>query len=216
MRIAACLTALMIAAVFTLCAWMAGISAIQSAHAQIPESAHQWQRPIIREAQARFGVNAPVARIAGQLHQESSWRAEVCSWAGACGLAQFMPATSDWMAELFPSRLAPADPFNPYWSIKANVYFNYWLYERNRNWADECSRWAGVLSGYNGGLGWVNRDRRLAASSGADPNVWVGHVEFYSNRAQWAIEENRAYVHRILHVLEPRYLNAGWPGEPVC
>jgi len=203
------------AAVFMI--WLGlGVLAPMQVQAQVPESAWEYQRPITRQAQARFGPEAPIARIAGQLHQESAWRPDVCSWAGACGLAQFIPSTAEWMAEIFARELAPAVPDDPRWAIQANVYYNHWLYHRNRDFADECSRWAATLSSYNGGLGWVNRDQRLAASAGADPSSWFGEVELFSGRADWAMNENRSYVRRILLDLEPRYHRAGWPGEPVC
>jgi len=205
----------MAAAAFILYTALAVLAPLQ-VQAQVPAASWVYQRPITRQAQATFGLNAPVARLAAQMHQESSWRPEVCSWAGACGLAQFMPSTAGWMAEMFPDQLAPADPADPGWAIQANAYYNQWLYQRNRNWADECARWAGVLSGYNGGLGWVNRDRRLAAAAGADPARWFGSVELFSGRADWAMDENRFYVRQILLDLEPRYSRAGWPGEPVC
>jgi soluble lytic murein transglycosylase-like protein len=205
-----------IAAAFMVYAGLAVLAPMQAAHAQVPDAAWAYQRPITRQAQARFGPEAPVARIAAQLHQESAWRPAVCSGAGACGLAQFIPGTAAWMAELFPRELSPADPFDPAWAIQANVYYNHWLYQRARNWADECERWAGVLSAYNGGLTWVNRDRRLAAEAGADPARWFGAVEDYSRRADWAFRENRGYVRRVLMDLEPRYARAGWAGDPVC
>jgi soluble lytic murein transglycosylase-like protein len=186
-----------------------------SAEAQIPEAAWQYERTLTREAQAEFGINAPVARFAAQLHQESLWQSDVCSWAGACGLAQFIPTTAEWMAEMHPRELAPADPSDPRWAIQAQVRFNDWLYHRIDT-QDECARWAMTLSAYNGGIGWLGRDRRLAEAAGADADQWFGHVEHYTTRADWAKRENRGYVIRILLNLEPRYADAGWPGQPVC
>ena len=186
-----------------------------TAEAQIPSAAWQYERQLTREARAVFGVEAPVARLAGQLHQESSWRPDVCSWAQACGLAQFIPSTADWMAEMHPSRLAPADPANPAWAIQAQVLFNDWILNRIQV-DDGCQQWAMTLSAYNGGIGWVNRDRRLAEEAGADADTWFGHVEHHTARADWARRENRDYVRRILLGLEPRYAEAGWQGSPIC
>lgn len=186
-----------------------------TAEAQIPSSAWQYERQLTREARAQFGVEAPVARLAAQVHQESAWRPDVCSWASACGLAQFIPSTAEWMAEIYPRQLAPADPTNPQWALKAQVYYNHWLGSRIRG-ADECAHWAMVLSAYNGGIGWLNRDRRLADAAGADADQWFGQVERYTTRADWARDENRGYVRRILLDLELRYADAGWQGRPVC
>lgn len=186
-----------------------------TAEAQIPSSAWQYERQLTREAQAVFGVEAPVARLAAQVHQESAWRPDVCSWAGACGLAQFIPTTADWMAEIHPRQLAPADPANPAWALQAQVLYNDWIIKRVVA-VDDCQAWAMTLSAYNGGIGWLNRDRRLAEQAGADPLRWFGHVENHTNRANWAREENRGYVQRILYELEPRYVDAGWLGRPAC
>lgn len=191
------------------------VFACQPATAQVPAGAWEHQRYLTQVAQSRFGVTAPVARLAAQVHQESAWRPDVCSWAGACGLTQFMPKTAAWMAEIYPRELAPADPTNPQWAMLAQVYYNHWLGQRIRG-EDECAHWAMVLSAFNGGIGWLERDRRLTESAGADPHRWFGHVERYTRRADWAREENRGYVARILLDLEPRYLDAGWPGRPVC
>lgn len=194
--------------------WFAAFGA-QLACAQVPAGAFEHQRYLTREAQAQFGIDAPVARLAAQIHQESAWRPDVCSWAGACGLAQFMPKTAGWMAEIYPRALEPADPTNPLWAIQAQVRYDHWLLQRIEA-ADACSRWAMTLSSYNGGIGWLHRDQRLATQAGADADQWFGHVERFSRRADWAREENRGYVTRILLELEPRYAAAGWPGRPVC
>lgn len=191
------------------------VSCASSAAAQIPPDAWQYQRYLTREAQAQFGVTAPVARMAAQIHQESAWRPAVCSHAGACGLAQFIPSTANWMAEMHPRTLAPADPANPLWAIQAQVRYNHWL-EQRIDAANDCALWAMLLSAYNGGIGWLGRDRQLAEQDGANKDYWFGQVEKYSQRADWACEENRGYVSRILFDLEPRYSDAGWPGRPVC
>ncbi len=185
------------------------------AEAQVPASAAQFERQLTREARAVFGPEAPVARLAAQLHKESSWRPDVCSWAGACGLAQFMPATAADMAERFPRQLSPADPTNPAWAIQAQVLYNDWLLNRISA-ANGCEHWAMTLSAYNGGIGWLGRDRRLAEQAGDDPDRWFGQVDQHTARADWARRENRAYVTRILLELEPVYAAAGWAGSPVC
>lgn len=178
------------------------------ADAQVPDRARQYQRDLIRNARLVWGLDAPVATFAAQIHQESGWRPDVSS-AYAHGLAQFTPATADWIGGLY-SDVGPADPFNPAWALRALVRYDKHLYDRNTA-ATECDRWAFTLSAYNGGQGWVNRDRKLAAANGADPQRWWGHVEHHSPRAKWAFTENRGYPRRILLVLQPRYL--GWgPG----
>jgi hypothetical protein len=62
-----------------------------------------------------------------------------------------------------------------------------------------------MLSGYNGGAGWVKRDRLMAEKAGKDSGKWVCNVEHYSDRAKWAIKENRDYIVKILQKWYPLY-----------
>lgn len=180
----------------------------------IPEAARHHQRELTRLVQQEFGLSAPVALHAAQVHQESAWRPHVRSHAGAEGLAQFMPSTSAWLVEVFPE-LGPVQPYSERWALRAMVRYNRWHFERIAA-ADSCERWAMTLSAYNGGLGWLRRDRRLAAAAGADESVWWGEVEMHTSRAEWARVENRYYVRRITMVLQQRYSRAGWQGGGLC
>lgn len=181
----------------------------------IPHAAQQYQRELTRAVQQEWGMNGQVALHAGQIHQESAWRPQVDSPVGAQGLSQFMPATSAWIVEIYPD-LGRAAPYSPGWAMRAMTRYNRWHWQRIRDAADACERWAFTMSAYNGGLGWVNRDRRLAAADGADQGRWFGQVERYTARAGWAERENRHYVRRIILELEPRYRRAGWGGTEVC
>lgn len=186
------------------------------AHAgPIPAAAQQHQRELTRIVQQEWGLSGPVTVHAAQIHQESAWRPGVDSRVGAQGLAQFMPSTSAWIVEVYPDLGAPA-PYSPTWAMRAMVRYNRWHWQRLSSAADECQRWAFSLSAYNGGLGWVQRDQRLARVGGDDPGVWFDSVEHYTARAGWAKRENRQYVRRILLELAPRYERAGWRGGVPC
>lgn len=182
---------------------------------EIPVGAAQWQRALQREAQARFGPNAPVAVLAGQTHQESAWRADAVSPVGARGMAQFMPATANWIAQAIPD-LAPADPLDPRWAIRALVAYDAWLIRRNPG-ATPCDTWAFALSAYNGGEGWLRRDQRICDTQpGCDRTRWFGNVELHTARAPWARRENRHYPLRILRLWAPKYAAAGWGAAIDC
>lgn len=200
---------MLICAVANLLLWVAVANA-----QEIPRAAHQYRSTLIRCARAEWGLNAPVATFAAQVHQESLWRTDARSQAGAQGLAQFMPATSAWLPEVAPHTGEPA-PYNPGWALRAMVAYDLWLWQRITA-VTECHRMAMTLSAYNGGLGWLNRDKRLAEASGLDPARWWDHVETVNaGRAAWAIRENRGYPRRILLTLSPVYEAAGW-GRGVC
>ncbi|MDF5986511.1 lytic transglycosylase domain-containing protein [Pseudomonas aeruginosa] len=132
------------------------LTACQPAFAadRIPTAAEQYRRTLVRSAHAGWGLSAPIATFAAQVHQESRWRADARSPVGAQGLAQFMPGTAEWIAGLYPAALGANQPFNPGWALRALVTYDRWLYDRNQA-SSECDRWAFVLSAYNGGQGWV-------------------------------------------------------------
>lgn len=200
--------------------------ALVAAAEPIPSAARAYQHELHRLAYQEFGLDAPVALFAAQVHQESSWRSNARS-PYADGLTQFTPATADWIAQIYPD-LGEAAPFSPGWAMRAMLRYDRHIHARIHRWAGDeaapavagelpaCERWAMTLSGYNGGPGWVSRDRRLAAAQGADPDLWWGHVERHTARAQWAAAENRGYPRRILLDLEPHYRDAGFRGPATC
>src|SRR5690606_8330690 len=104
----------------------------------IPAGAEQHRRTLVRAAHTQWGLDAPVATLAGQVHQESRWRSQAHSPAGAQGIAQFMPATADWMANLYPDSLGPSQPFNPGWALRAMATYDRWLYDRLQAASSEC------------------------------------------------------------------------------
>jgi hypothetical protein len=170
---------------------------------------------LTREAQRVWGPSAPVARFAAQIHAESTWRPGVCSHAGACGLGQFMPATAQWLATLYPDQLYPVAVDDWRWSVRALAVYNWRLHQAEQGWQSESDRWAAALVSYVGGGGWVRRERRATAAAGDDPDRWWQHVELHCVRAVWACRDSRHYPRRILCELEPRYIQAGWPGQAV-
>lgn len=190
----------------------AALSAPARAEA-LPEVPAVQRIALTREAQRIHGPRAPVARFAAQIHAESSWRPSVCSRVGACGLAQVMPGTAEWLAEIYPRELQPAAPADWAWSIRALVIYDRHLHRHAGEWSTESDHWAAVMVAYVGGLGWVNRERRAAAAAGDDPARWWVSVERHCLRGPLACRESRHYPRRILCELEPVYIRAGWPGQ---
>lgn len=184
---------------------------------RIPEVSALYRLQIERNAARYFGLDAQPARLAAQLHQESGFNPRARS-PYAQGLAQFTPATAKWLPQVCPDVGAP-DPWDPTWSLRAQPCYMAWLYYRVPKLAGgaltECDRWAFAQRAYNGGEGWLLRERRAAAAAGADANDW--HVvALFRIRARWAHAENVGYPRRILLIIEPAYLKAGWPGGPAC
>lgn len=190
------------------------ISPVFAAENAIPRRAWVHKSVLIRSARALWGLEAPTATFAAQVHAESGWRADAVSPAGAQGMAQFMPATARWMTERFP-HLSGGAPFNPSWALRALVTYDLYLWNRVAA-TDSCNRMAKALAAYNGGLGWVRRDEALARRRGLDAGVWFGGVETVNaGRRASAKRENRAYPPTILLHLEPLYIRAGF-GRGIC
>lgn len=179
------------------------------AHAQVPQAAQQYRPLLVRTAHAFWGLDAPVAVFAAQVHQESAWRPDAVSHVGAQGLAQFMPGTTRWIAGLHPD-LAAQQPYNPAWALRALVTYDLWLYERTPARYDPFDRMWVALRAYNGGLGhWQAEARGLGVR--LPSRVQVDAACGTARRAAVHCRENLGYPHRILVVLQPRYLQWG-PG----
>ncbi len=99
------------------------------------------------------------------VRQESVFDDQVYSWAGAVGLAQVMPSTGEWIADMMPwpdyrSELL----LRPYLNIK----FGVWFLARVLTQADNHVMVA--LAGYNGGPA---NATRWAAQANGDPDLFV-------------------------------------------
>jgi len=174
----------------------------------ITSQAHQHRSLLTREARMVWGLDAPIATFAGQIHQESRWDERAVSRAGAQGLAQFMPATAKWLPQVAPETGEPL-PFSPSWSIRAMITYDRWLWKRVKA-ASDCDRWHMVLSAYNGGLGWLERDQAQTRMAHMNPLLW-SHVALHNaGRSAANIRENRTYPTRILGRWTELYRAAGW------
>jgi soluble lytic murein transglycosylase-like protein len=174
----------------------------------IPREAMQYQRDVIRQTRAVWGLDAPVAVFAAQIHQESRWRPAAKS-KFASGLAQFTPDTAKWISGAYPQQLGKADPGNPAWAIQALAIYDKELYDKVSG-QTECDRMAFALSGYNSGPKWVTRDKEIARASGKNPEIYFGSVEsVVDSRKPEYLKESRGYPPRILKALQPIYTTWG-------
>ena len=180
----------------------------------LPPAAEQYRALLDKEARMQFGLDAPTARLAAQVHQESRWRTDAESHVGAKGLAQFMPATASWINTAYPSQLGGgAAPYSPGWSLRALAVYDRYLYDRTKGHTD-CDRWWFALRGYNGGLGHVQAEARNAT----DPldHTIVDAACGSARRSAKNCPENLGYPRKIMLRWEPMYLQAHWPGRLAC
>jgi soluble lytic murein transglycosylase-like protein len=179
---------------------------------EVPRAALKYKSDLIRNARYVYGLDAPVAVFAAQIHQESRWNKDAKS-AFAGGLAQFTPDTAAWISGAYPQSLGANQPYNPAWAIRALVTYDKQLYDQAKSDAP-CDKMWKALWGYNGGMGWVLRDEKLAAKSGANIRIAKEVEPFNAGRAPAMFKENRDYPRAILLKWQPTY--ALWGGEITC
>ena len=163
----------------------------------IPALAYRLKRVLIGESHFWWGLEQRSTVFFAQIHQESRWEPDAKS-KYASGLAQFTPDTAKWISDLYPADLGENNPLDERWAIRSLVKYDLWLFEKCPFAHDLDSRWRFLLSGYNGGIGWVSKDRTLAGENGKMMDRWTCNVEHFSKRATWAFDENRDYVKKIL------------------
>lgn len=110
--------------------------------------------------------------MASQIYQESQFKPNAKSWAGAVGLMQLLPTTG--------KMFGVTNLFDPKFNIKAGTKF---LISLDKYWrkfiADSTERIKFVLASYNIGRGHIDDARKLAEKYGVNPNVWKDNVEYY-------------------------------------
>ena len=190
------------ALVFLVLGW-----AMQADAQPIPAAAHKYRAELTRAAHSQWGLDAPIAALAAQVHQESGWNSSAVSRVGAQGMAQFMPSTSVWWCQL--NKLPPADcqPTNPTWALRALVGYDKHLFDRTPPHMSDFDRLWVALRAYNGGLGhWL-----AEAKTTGLPQPSRNQVDLACGKAKRHpihCPENLQYPARILGMLQPRY--AGW------
>lgn len=111
--------------------------------------------------------------LAAIAYQESRFRTDLSSWAGAVGLMGLMPRT----AAIYG--VEGDDLKDPEKSIMAGASYLKYLTKIFRNIPDPKQRVKFVLASYNGGNGHIADARALARKFGDDPDIWDGQVEKY-------------------------------------
>lgn len=175
----------------------------------MPRQAVLYRATVIREVRFYWGMAEKPSTFLGQIHQESGFREDAKS-VFASGLTQFTKPTAEWIQGLYARDLRElcagrtGCPLDAKWAIRAMTIYDKRLWDGySKAMGDD--RKAFMLSGYNGGNGWVLKERSEALRRGFDPNVWFNSVELVCIRAGWACRENRGYPRRILLELRHHY-----------
>ncbi|WP_339616276.1 transporter substrate-binding domain-containing protein [uncultured Gilvimarinus sp.] len=107
--------------------------------------------------------------IVAQMYQESRFKPDARSYAGARGLLQVLPSTA--------KELGYSIPFDAASGIEAGVTYLDWTRDRFEDHLPLDERLWFALAAYNAGFGHVQDARRLARQKGWDPDVWFDNVE---------------------------------------
>lgn len=172
--------------------------------AAVPAQAQRYRADLTRNAHAVWGLDAPIATFAAQIHQESGWNSAARS-AYAGGLAQFTPATATWISGIYARDLGENQPFNPSWALRALVTYDKRLYGQVKGDSD-CDRMAFALSAYNGGLGWVYKRQKHSPSPG---KCFAATCEINPGISAANQKENSRYPRVILLKWQPIYARWG-------
>jgi soluble lytic murein transglycosylase len=157
-----------------------------------------YPRPFDREVrQAAKVAGLPDELIYGVLRQESLYRHDAVSSAGAHGLLQLIPETARRTAKVWKQpRPSTDDLFDPKVNVTLGAAHLRTLHDRFNG------QTVVALAGYNAG---PNAAARWLPSERIDPDVWIENIPY---------NETRNYVQRILwHTVVFKWLQTGEPQE---
>ena len=119
--------------------------------------------------------------LGSQMYQESRFRPNARSWAGATGLLQLMPATG--------RQFGVRNPNDPQQNVAGAVRFLQWL---TRYWTpkipDPEERLKFILASYNTGAGHVEDAQRLAEANKDNPKRWA-------DVSYWLLQKSKREVY---------------------
>jgi len=119
--------------------------------------------PLLRQYSAELSWDWRL--LASQTFQESRFKPNAKSWAGATGLLQLMPATG--------KEFGVQNPLDPEDNVRGATRFLIWLTDYwSKKIKDKDERLKFILASYNAGAGHVEDAQRLAEEYGSNPKAW--------------------------------------------
>ena len=123
---------------------------------------------LVKQYSTQYGFDWRM--VVAQMYQESLFKPEAHSFAGAIGLMQVLPRTAEELG-------ITEDLRDPETGIRAGIEYLAWVRERFDPELSVRDRMWFTLAAYNAGTGHVRDARRLAKQMGLNPNRWAGNVE---------------------------------------
>ena len=121
---------------------------------------------------AAESINWDWRLLASLIYQESEFKPDVRSWAGAFGLMQLMPAVMEQFG--IDTTATP--------EIQVHIgaqYIQYLDRQIPETVTDTLERCKFILASYNAGVGHVLDARRLAVKYNKNPDLWTDNVDFF-------------------------------------
>jgi membrane-bound lytic murein transglycosylase F len=110
--------------------------------------------------------------LAALIYQESQFKENAKSWAGASGLMQLMPSTADLFGIDSSSNVEQ--------HIRAGVQLLAWFDRQlKKSVPDPNERIKFILASYNVGIGHILDAQKLAYKYGKNPSIWDDNVEYF-------------------------------------
>lgn len=107
--------------------------------------------------------------VASIAYQESQFKPQSESWAGARGLMQIMPETAE--------ALNIIDPSDPSESLRGGAAYLQEVWGKHEDITDSIQRIKFTLASYNCGYAHLKDAQRIAKRKGLNPKVWDDNVE---------------------------------------
>lgn len=173
----------------------------------VPERAIKYI-PVLKGEHQKLWPESDIKIIAGQIEAESLWKEKATrkepSGVISYGLMQVLDITFNEMKSKHPTLLdaEATDMLKAKWGIRAGILYDKKMWGLSSFAEGIQDRWAFALASYNGGFGWIQRDRKLAGQNGVDKNIWFCSVERFSKRSPWAFKINRDYPVKIFRYAE--------------
>ena len=134
--------------------------------------------------------------LGSQMYQESKFKPNARSWAGATGLLQLMPATG--------RQFGVRNPNNPEQNVAGAVRFLQWL---TRYWTpripDPEERIKFILASYNTGAGHVEDAQRLAEANKGDSKRWADVSYWLLQKSKREVYTNPVVKYGFSRGIEP-------------
>lgn len=133
--------------------------------------------------------------LASQAYQESRFKPDARSWAGAVGLLQLMPGTA--------REVGVRNSRDPQDNVRGAVTYLEKLTRRWSNIADPDTRLRFILASYNAGPGHIDDARRLAAKHGANVDSWPDVAFWLLQKSKRKYYTDPVVKHGFVRGLEP-------------